>query len=642
VAGTSAENFGRDQPVGGDPVFLPVTRPATPATAPDPPGTMRTTLAALSTLAFATVGAVLPAQQIVTLWTDSGYSGFPLVLPLPPQPGGLIPIPSNWNDEVTSMQWNLQPGTVLYFYEHSNGTGREYVVTHDAARQGGSTNVGSYYNDKFSSMRWATVDASQGWVRFFTNINKGGYQLTRYLSLLGGSEIDLNALGYNDQVDSIQWSLPSDKTVMCFDEDPAGGKALALINTGQYNNLDAGQSGLYHDNLSVARVMTGQFTSALVDRNRPIDQVCMLRAHNSHVNTEQGWVFWYQQNMSILKQLDYGVRSINLDVREENGQLLLVHGSVSQSTAARAGVPPEPLGPTLNAIHSWLQAHPDEVIYLDFQNDAGMSLTNTLNSSVLAPMFFRPDHMHWPSVNELVAMGKRVILVNTVPAGEQLYPWSWAVENGYSNLWTTSPRSESDPIDGKHRSLFMMNNISGTNSVLAWLGNSPNDLNDLINHVNSFAQIPTEICIDGVEMADHAGLEICRWVNVFKWNAPIVTATAYRFYSSCNGATDLTSSTLPKIGSTHRTYAAPFHVLVTGFDDTSANGVALPTWVPGITTCSLRVSLDLFRLADGFGRVDTVIPLDAALMGATLFHQAVELTPTNWPLSNGVAARVGY
>ena len=81
---------------------------------PKPP--MRTRLAILpALLAAAAIGAPAVAQvQSITLWTDANYGGVPFNFILPPAPGGLIQIPSIWNDGVTSMQWNLQPGTVLY------------------------------------------------------------------------------------------------------------------------------------------------------------------------------------------------------------------------------------------------------------------------------------------------------------------------------------------------------------------------------------------------------------------------------------------------------------------------------------------------------------------------------------------------
>lgn len=587
------------------------------------------------------VALALPAaaQQTITLYFDSSYSGAQITLPLPAAGVPLV-IPAPFNDQVTSIRWNLDPNTVLYFYENSNLTGREYCVTHDRPRVGGTSNLGSYYNDKLSSLRWFNVNAAQGWVRFFTNTSKGGYQLTRYLSQLGGTEIPLISLGYNDQVDSIEWGLPPSKTVMCYDENPAGGKALPLIDSGYYANLDSGLFGLYHDNLSTCRVMDGQFTSELADRNRPLDQVCLLGSHNSHVNSDQGWVFWIQQNWSILKQLDYGVRSINIDVRHENGQFLMVHGSLSASIAARAGAYPLPVDAELHAIRNWLLAHPQEVIFIHFQNDAGTAFSNWLDGHAIAQFFYQPSKLHWPSINELVALGKRVIVTDSTSSGSQLYPWSWEVENGYSDLWTSAPRSESEAIDGKHRSLFLMNNISSYDSVIAWAGNSPNDKAPLLAHALSFAQKPNIIQIDGVEMADHGGLEVCRTINQLT-QSQLPKAAAYRWWGNCSGATTLQPSTTPKIGTTFLLRGAPFHVLAVGFSDVDAGGVALPTAVPGFTLCRLRTSLDLLALANSVGDSSLAIPADTSMLGDRFFCQAVELTGASWPLSNGVAARIG-
>ena len=309
-----------------------------------------------SLLLLLTLATAAVAQQTITLYFNANFGGAQITLPLPPS--GILGFPPTFNDQVTSIRWNLQPNTVLHFYENGNLTGREYCVTHDQPRVGGVGNVGSYYNDKLSSMRWETVNPAQGWVRFFTDTQRGGYQLTRYLSNLTSNEIPLISLGYNDQVDSLEWNLPPDRTVMCYDEFPAGGKALPLIGAGVHMRFIGSAFNTFHDCLSTCMVMNGSYTAALADRDRPIDQVCQLGSHNSHANSDDGWVSSYQQHESIPEQLAYGVRGIDITVREENGVYLMVRGSVSQSTAERAGVYPDTLDSGLTSIRIFLNANP--------------------------------------------------------------------------------------------------------------------------------------------------------------------------------------------------------------------------------------------------------------------------------------------
>ena len=334
------------------------------------------------------------------MWFDSSYRGKSFTINTAGFEGA-VRFPSGSRNQVTSFRWSDLPGKViLRFYTGSDFDGREYTVMHDHDVNGGVANVGSYYNDDFESMRWFSVDATEGWVDFHTDADHSGYQFTRYLSRIGTRTIDLRDFGYNDQFDSLTWELPSHRTIMCLDEAPAGGRALPLINSGSIRDLDRYSFGMHHDKLSTLRVMEGQFTATYADRNRPLDEVCMLCSHNAHATSAQGWVFWYQQTMTILEQLDYGARKLQLDVREEDARLFLTHGTYSQSVGQRGGTPPELLVAVIDQIHGWLRAHPEEVIVLEFENYAGDELARRLRNSSIGSMIYVPNQLHWPSMNE--------------------------------------------------------------------------------------------------------------------------------------------------------------------------------------------------------------------------------------------------
>ncbi len=581
------------------------------------------------------------SQGTITLYDNSSYGGANITLPLLAHLDGVLqPIPGGLEDRVTSLRWNLSTNVIVKFFENRDGTGREFSVRHDQARVGGDSNVGSYYNDKFSSFRFTVVDPSQGWVRFHTNANFGGYEFMRYVSQTGFTIQSLRDRGYNDQVDSIRWSLPRGTTIMCFDEDPAGGRALPLLGTGAVSDLNNSFSGLHHDKFSTFAVMRGELTATFADRNAPIDRVCQLSSHNAHVSTAHGWSVWYNQTMPLLEQLDYGARVLQLDVREENNALYLTHGSWSASIAQRAGLTPELLAPALDALHTWLSVHSREVIFLVFENYTGAELTNALRASRLGGMLYRPNGLHWPSINQLADAGRRVVVLDSSSSTGELYEWDWEVQNDYSSFGSTAARSESDPIDGLHRSLFLMNHISGSSTPTIWFGISPNTRGALVDLARQFPQPPNFVNIDGISMADHGGLEACREINDRMWRVPQPRATSYAFHAGC-GST-LESTTRPALGRTWTLNATDADWLLFGLSDTSNNGAPLPMSLQPLSTCLLRAA-PMDAIPVGANHTFSLpIPNDSRLVGGTLYGQALEFVPGNIYLSNGVAGRIGY
>lgn len=580
-----------------------------------------------------------PGAGHVEVFDDSLMRGDSDYLPLGSYAENRVHRLYGTEDRVTSMRWSLPDDVVLTFFEHADGSGREFTVMHDQPRSGGISNVGSYYNDKFSSFAWRRVTPSAGWVQFFTDANHGGYQFTRYLSETGLTTVDVRGLGYNDQFDSVRWSLPADRTVMALDEAPAGGRALPLIDSGSIADFNSYASGLHHDRISTLQMLAGQLTAAYADRNAPLDEVCQLASHNAHSTTAQGWRFWYNQTMSVIEQLDYGARLLQLDVLEHtDGLVYLVHGSYRESVLQRNGSAPELLSPQLLAIYFWLVANPKEVVFLDFQNEAGRALDRELAASPLSPMITIPRGLRWPSTNELVAAGKRCVVVDDRAGTGVPYHYDWAVQNGYSDFQDTSPRIESEPIDGRHRSMFYMNHISGTVTPLTWVGGSPNTRGNLVRLANWFRQPPNFIGIDGIEMADHGGLEACRDVNRSTWPQYRRRARTAEFHAPCpSGRLATANDTLPRLGTTLVLSTPSASVVAIGTSDSSFQGVPLPAVMPG-TACSLRVAPLVVLPAPGQLQVPILNSVD--VIGLELLMQAVRLDGS-LRLSNGLRVTCG-
>ena len=187
-----------------------------------------------------------------------------------------------------------------------------------------------------------------------------------------------------------------------------------------------------------------------------------------------------------------------------------------------------------------------------------------------------------------------------------------------------------------------MNHISSWDVPSLWISSSvsPNTDSALIGLAQAFPQIPTSIGIDGIQMADHGGLEACRFVNVSMWQ--FVTgfrARAFRMQTGCTD-TELSVSNRPVLGRAFQLDAPASSVVLIGFDDRAFQGTALPFSLPGLTACELRVD-PVMTLGTTTGVMSLPIPNDTRAVGFELFLQAGAIANGQVHFSNGVRASLG-
>ncbi len=109
--------------------------------------------------------------------------------------------------------------------------------------------------------------------------------------------------------------------------------------------------------------------AALCDR--PFDEVALAATHNSMSNGDEGWLAPNQQH-SIEQQLDDGIRGLLLDTHYDNGVPTLCH--------SWCGLGSRPLVDALQGIGAFLDANPDEVVAIIFQD--GISAEDTEQSFI--------------------------------------------------------------------------------------------------------------------------------------------------------------------------------------------------------------------------------------------------------------------
>lgn len=135
---------------------------------------------------------------------------------------------------------------------------------------------------------------------------------------------------------------------------------------------------------------------------RALDEVAFLRAHNSHASHERGYhLVAANHTWAIPTQLEDGVRSLNVDVYEWEGQLAACHGFCDLGT--------QPFDEILDEVHTFLVENDREVVLIDFQDEAPAGAidqaiaAHDLNSLV----YLHDSGTPWPTLEEL---GGRLVM----------------------------------------------------------------------------------------------------------------------------------------------------------------------------------------------------------------------------------------
>jgi hypothetical protein len=197
---------------------------------------------------------------------------------------------------------------------------------------------------------------------------------------------------------------------------------------------------------------------------RRYDDVAFPATHNSMAAaSEPGW-FFPEQPDGIVAQLDAGVRVLLIDSwygRETNrpgvvttvgeardravAEATLSFGVSAVNSALRLqrAIGLTPRGPqeaylchglceigstpwleSLQAVRTWLDAHPREVVTLFVQDEVSPADTAALiERSGLLPDVYTPAGDEWPTLGQMVESGKRLVVLMENRGGGSTYPW---------------------------------------------------------------------------------------------------------------------------------------------------------------------------------------------------------------------------
>lgn len=149
---------------------------------------------------------------------------------------------------------------------------------------------------------------------------------------------------------------------------------------------------------------------------RPLNEVAILKTHNSHASEARGYSpLAMNQFEAIPTQLRDGVRSLNVDVYEEDGVLVACHGF--------CGLGSQPLDDVLTEVEDFLTEFPTEPVLIDFQDEAppGAIAAALADHPVSALAHARQPGDPWATLLDLVDAGTPLLVFGERQDGDP--PW---------------------------------------------------------------------------------------------------------------------------------------------------------------------------------------------------------------------------
>ncbi|KAL8750489.1 MAG: hypothetical protein Q9199_007033 [Rusavskia elegans] len=174
--------------------------------------------------------------------------------------------------------------------------------------------------------------------------------------------------------------------------------------------------------------------------DRSYSNITHLGAHDSPFLRDQstGYSISGNQDLNTTRQLDAGVRLLTAQVHSHNGAWHLCHSDCALLDAG-------PLSSWLATIKSWLDNHPYDVVSVLLVNPDlatrsdfdGEFETAAIRSYAYAPKSTTAASVKWPTLDELIASGKRLVtfvadIAPSMAAPYLMDEFTFVFENPYS------------------------------------------------------------------------------------------------------------------------------------------------------------------------------------------------------------------
>lgn len=243
---------------------------------------------------------------------------------------------------------------------------------------------------------------------------------------------------------------------------------------------------------------------------RPYDQVTFPTTHNAMSCRARHWLA-PNQNHTIARQLEDGIRGLMLDIHEHEGQLYLAHGRVRWGK--------QPLVDGLAEIVGFLKRDPEAVVTLILESYGDPSaIERTFEEAGATPFVHaQPPGKPWPTLGAMVRSNRRlVVFTDRKGTGPPwLHPvWEYCWDTNWSAKAPADLSNRPDrgrPTNG----LVILNNFLTRPVALPSLAEQVNQNPFLIDRVQAFraehGRYPNFIAVDFYDIGDL--LAVCRRIN---------------------------------------------------------------------------------------------------------------------------------
>ncbi|KAJ4133586.1 hypothetical protein NW768_005173 [Fusarium equiseti] len=224
----------------------------------------------------------------------------------------------------------------------------------------------------------------------------------------------------------------------------------------------------------------------------------------------------HNQYVSVTEQLDLGVRFLQAQTQDKNGDIQMCHTACWLLDAG-------PLEDYLAEISSWMVKNPDEVVTLLLTNRDAIAIEkfdNAFNSTGLKPLVFRTEKKltlnEWPTLQELLDNGTRLLVFMDFNMDESKVDY---ILNEFDYYWETPfgvtdpsfPTCEVDrPKNGNPAELMGMMNHMLNDKVLDIVIPNQRDA----KKTNSANSIQGQVALCEGEWSKTPNVVLLDWVNV--------------------------------------------------------------------------------------------------------------------------------